>query len=59
MKISTSTVLNILFGGVLGSMLLVGLTTSAADYDPWLDSNDDGKIRVDDILAAALNFGAG
>jgi hypothetical protein len=28
-------------------------------YDPWLDTNDDGRTTADAILMAALNFGLG
>jgi len=33
-------------------------TEELPEYDPWVDPNDDGKIRIDDILTLALMFGA-
>lgn len=33
-------------------------TTSANEYDPWTDTNDDGIIDIFDIAALALAFGA-
>lgn len=27
------------------------------EYDPWLDTNDDGKIRIDDLLSVVLAYG--
>ncbi len=31
--------------------------SGVGDYDPWLDTNDDGKIDMKDIAAAARAFG--
>jgi hypothetical protein len=31
---------------------------SSGQYDPWLDINDDGKISMDEIVAATTAFGA-
>jgi len=28
------------------------------EYNPWCDVNDDGKIRVDDILNVSMRFGS-
>jgi len=36
--------------------LLVGVTSSA-DYDPWVDGNDDGIIDIVDIVNLAIRFG--
>ncbi len=33
-------------------------TTSANEYDPWIDTNDDGIIDIFDIAKLALAFGA-
>ncbi len=33
-------------------------TTSSNEYDPWIDTNDDGIIDIFDIAALALAFGA-
>jgi hypothetical protein len=33
-------------------------TNSANEYDPWIDTNDDGIIDIFDIAALALAFGA-
>jgi predicted secreted protein len=41
-------------------LLIVAPTRSGTTvmYDPWLDSNDDGKINIKDILLVAKAFGA-
>jgi len=43
----------------LAATLLMVLPTRSATnpYDPWLDTNDDGKINMRDIQAAILAFG--
>ena len=36
--------------------LLVGVTSSV-EYDPWMDTNDDGLIDIVDIVNLAIRFG--
>lgn len=59
MKITGSRVM--LISSVLATMLLasvlVGLTSSQPSYDPWLDTNDDGRIDMRDIGDLARIFG--
>jgi len=43
---------------MLAVVLYPQITSSTSEYDPWLDINDDGKIRVDDILSVALAYGS-
>ena len=40
----------------LTATLLVGVTSSA-EYDPWVDGNDDGIIDIVDIVNLAIRFG--
>jgi len=53
----------ILAGLCLMLALLPSVTVSQplpeqTEYNPWCDINDDGKIRVDDILDVSLRFGS-
>jgi len=41
---------------LLTATLLVGVTSSA-EYDPWMDVNDDGIIDIVDIVNLAIRFG--
>ncbi len=67
MRISVSALLNVALASILVASLFfmaiakTGIdpaTVSAAEYDPWLDSNDDGVINMLDIYYPALAFGA-
>jgi hypothetical protein len=40
----------------LTATLLIGVTSSA-DYDPWVDVNDDGIIDIVDLVNVAIRFG--
>jgi len=40
----------------LTATLIVGVTSSA-EYDPWVDGNDDGIIDIVDIVNLAIRFG--
>lgn len=51
-------VIMVLAGFILTVTLYPAITASVGEYDPWLDVNDDGKIRIDDILSTALAFGS-
>ncbi len=58
MKITSSVLVNVSLVIVLmSSMFLVGLTSSIGEYDPWLDTNDDGRIDMRDIGDLARAFG--
>jgi len=43
--------------GFILAVTLYPTIMASLPYDPWCDSNFDGKIRVDDILNVALRFG--
>ncbi len=43
---------------LMSSMFLVGITSSLGQYDPWMDTNDDGRIDMRDIGNLARMFGA-
>ena len=51
-------IIAILTSFMLAVVLYPQITSSTSEYDPWLDINDDGKIRVDDILSVALAYGS-
>lgn len=67
MKIKPLALLNIILATVLVTSLFfvgIGVNTSgdeivagAGEYDPWLDTNDDGVINIIDIAATARAFG--
>lgn len=47
----------------LTATLFIGVTsspatTSTAEYDPWVDINDDGIIDIFDIVTLAVRYGA-
>jgi len=48
----------VLIGFILVGTLYPTIIASITEYDPWLDPNDDGMIRVEDVLAVALAFGS-
>jgi hypothetical protein len=53
-------VIAVLTVACLLTVLVAGIRSSfsgAGDYDPWLDTNDDGKIDMKDIGAVARAFG--
>ncbi len=59
MKISSSILVNFFTVMVLvSSLFLVGITSSIGEYDPWMDTNDDGRIDMRDIGNLARMFGA-
>ena len=41
--------------GIIVSMFLVGAT--ATEYDPWVDTNDDGKIDIFDVVDLVGHYG--
>jgi hypothetical protein len=51
-------VIVILVGFILAVTLYPKITASVKEYDPWIDTNDDGKINVIDIFAVAKAFGS-
>ncbi len=62
MKVKAITLVNTILAAVLmGAMLFSAMstnTTSSVEYDPWLDSNDDGNIDLKDVFATHLAYGA-
>jgi hypothetical protein len=42
----------------LSALMFTVIRAAGWDYDPWLDSNHDGKIDIKDIAAVAKQFGA-
>ncbi|UCH31072.1 MAG: hypothetical protein JSV05_06065 [Candidatus Bathyarchaeota archaeon] len=57
MKIRIPSIVNVILGVIL-VVSIASLSTSAVDYDPWLDVTDDGYGGIDDIVATAEHFGA-
>ncbi len=59
MKTTSSALLNVFLVVVLvSSIFLVGITSSIGEYDPWMDTNDDGRIDMRDIGNLARMYGA-
>jgi len=44
--------------GALFFALPIRSNPTAGEYDPWFDANDDGKIDMKDVAAAARAFGS-
>ena len=44
--------------GALFFALPIRSNPTAGEYDPWFDTNDDGKIDMKDVAAAARAFGS-
>ncbi len=60
MRTKPWTPLNIILSAVLlTSIFLVGFTASSSqqEYDPWIDSNEDGSIDIFDAIMLANVFG--
>ena len=58
MKASRLTLVNLAIALLLlGSPLVVQVTSSQGVYDPWSDLDADGDIDIYDIVAAAGNYG--
>lgn len=57
-SLAIGVVLGFLLAGLVFAVLPVGSQTSPkAQYDPWADLNDDGKISMDEIVKACELFG--
>ena len=63
MKLTSSTLVNVILSIILlSSLLLIGTTSSAStrgvgEYDPWCDFDDDGDIDIFDIVDIAGRYG--
>ena len=53
----TQLALRVLAIAILGSVWLVGLTSSAGVYNPWYDLDDDGDIDICDVVRMAGGYG--
>lgn len=59
MKAKPSILVNIVLATVLlASMFLIRMTTSAAEYDPLVDVNDDGFVELSDFFILSQHFGS-
>ncbi len=58
MRISPSNVVSIFLAVImLSSIFFVVTSSSIGEYNPWLDTNDDGRIDMRDIGDLARSFG--
>ncbi len=60
MRTRSWTSVNIILSAVLlTSIFLVGFTASSSqgEYDPWIDSNEDGSVDIFDAIMLANVFG--
>jgi hypothetical protein len=61
MKINKNMIiaLTITFCFIASMLMVIPIRSqSSGQYDPWLDINDDGRINMDEIVAATTAFGS-